>query len=374
MWLILFLLLYLSAAFYVFFRLICLGVGKLLSALFVIPALAFPLCQILVYKFNFGFLHHLQSLLYYFLPYLLYLLMLMIDYDLLMGLNRFLKIIPEHITKQAKFRKSCLAALLIIPLIVEIYGIINYRDIKVNTYQVQIPAHKSSLEHLRIVVAADLHLQKTTPKNFMPYFVDMVNALEPDIVLLPGDITEAWNEHDRLAEFTGQFQRLNASLGIYGSFGNHEWYGDNKYAHSLFEQAGIHLLEDEIFVLDEILTLVGRNDNFVKNRMKLSRLLAEVPEHLPVILMDHKPHELTEVSKHKVDIQVSGHTHHGQLYPFNWITSAIFELSWGHKQINNTHFFVTSGIRGWGPQVRTSGDAEIMLIEVELLKLPEKRE
>ena len=368
MWLIVFLSLYLLAAFYVFFRLIRLGAGKLLASVFVIPALAFPLCQILVYKLNFDFLHHLQALLYYFLPYLLYLLMLLIDYDLLMGLNRFIKIIPDHITKQTKFRKICLAALLIIPLIVEIYGIINYRNIRVNTYQLQIPAQKSSLEHLRIVLAADLHLQKTTPKNFLPRFVDTVNALEPDLVLLPGDITEVWNKHDRVSEFTEQFQRLNTRLGVYGSFGNHEWYGDNEYARSFFEQAGIHLLEDEILVLDEMFTLVGRNDSFVKNRMKLSQLLADVPAHLPVILMDHKPHALTEVSKHKVDIQVSGHTHHGQLYPFHWITSAIFELSWGHKRINKTHFFVTSGIRGWGSQVRTNGDAEIMLIEVELLK------
>ena len=336
---------------------------------FVVPALAFPLFQVLFYIFRFDLVHQIQEVLYYFVPYMLYLFMLLIDYDLLMGLNRFLKFIPVHVIKHTKFRSICLAVLLIIPLIVDIYGIINYRNIRVNTYHAQIPAQNSSLDHLRIVVAADLHLQKSIPESFMPRFVDMVNAVKPDLVLLPGDILEVWHKHDRVSEFTEQFRRLNTRLGVYSSFGNHEWYGDNNYAHSFFDKAGIHLLEDEIVVLDGMLTLVGRNDKFRKGRMKLSQLLADAPEGLPVILMDHKPHDLTDVSRHNVSIQVSGHTHHGQLYPFHWVTSAIFELSWGHKLINDTHFFVTSGVRGWGPAVRTSGDAEIMVIEVELQKI-----
>jgi predicted MPP superfamily phosphohydrolase len=81
-----------------------------------------------------------------------------------------------------------------------------------------------------------------------------------------------------------------------------------------------------------------------------------------MILIDHLPTEIDPVCKTHIDIQLSGHTHNGQLFPINLITKRVYELSWGHKKIGNTDFFVTSGIRLWGPSVRTTGKSEIMII------------
>jgi uncharacterized protein len=81
--------------------------------------------------------------------------------------------------------------------------------------------------------------------------------------------------------------------------------------------------------------------------------------------LDHRPNKLDEVSRTAVDVQFSGHTHNGQLFPFNLITRRIYELSWGHKKIRNTHFFVTSGLRLWGPPVKTAGKSEIMLVDIQ---------
>jgi predicted MPP superfamily phosphohydrolase len=86
---------------------------------------------------------------------------------------------------------------------------------------------------------------------------------------------------------------------------------------------------------------------------------------MPVILMDHRPTQLREVSQTIADVQVSGHTHYGQMFPVNLITHTVYELSWGYKKIKNTHFFVTSGLRLWGPLVKTAGKSEIMLIDVK---------
>jgi len=83
-----------------------------------------------------------------------------------------------------------------------------------------------------------------------------------------------------------------------------------------------------------------------------------------MILVDHRPTELDNVAGTSVDIQLSGHTHNGQMFPINLITGKIYTLSWGYRKIGNTHFFVTSGIRLWGPPVRTVGKSEIMIINI----------
>jgi predicted MPP superfamily phosphohydrolase len=92
--------------------------------------------------------------------------------------------------------------------------------------------------------------------------------------------------------------------------------------------------------------------------------MKSITDSLPVILIDHRPTELAQVSKTLVDVQLSGHTHDGQMFPINLITRRVYPLSWGYRKIGNTHFFVTSGIRLWGPPVRTSGKSEIMVIDI----------
>ena len=90
---------------------------------------------------------------------------------------------------------------------------------------------------------------------------------------------------------------------------------------------------------------------------------------LPVLMMDHQPFELEKAARHDVDVQFSGHTHHGQLWPLNYITGWIYRISWGHEKIRDTHFFVTSGAQGWGPPVKTSSFSEIMVVEMDFVAL-----
>jgi predicted MPP superfamily phosphohydrolase len=116
--------------------------------------------------------------------------------------------------------------------------------------------------------------------------------------------------------------------------------------------------------VDSSFYLVGRNDSRDRNRKSLEILLGEIGDQYPVILVDHRPINLEMASQYPIDLQLSGHTHHGQLFPFNYITKKIYELSWGYKKIGYTHFLVSSGIQLWGPPVRTTGKSEIMLIQV----------
>ncbi|MCJ7643576.1 MAG: hypothetical protein MUP28_03740, partial [Candidatus Aminicenantes bacterium] len=132
---------------------------------------------------------------------------------------------------------------------------------------------------------------------------------------------------------------------------------------------GIKLLEDMVVKIDDAVYLAGRNDAHSRNRKPVADLLRDTPEDLPVILLDHRPTDLENVSRTGVDIQLSGHTHHGQLFPINGITNREYELSWGYIKKNRTHVFVTSGVQLWGPPVRTAGSSEILLLNV-LFKEP----
>ena len=96
----------------------------------------------------------------------------------------------------------------------------------------------------------------------------------------------------------------------------------------------------------------------------MAELLAATPPDLPVVLIDHRPTELAAAAASGVDVQFSGHTHNGQLFPVNFITALQYELSWGYKKKGPTHIFVSCGVQLWGPRVRTAGVSEILRVDV----------
>jgi predicted MPP superfamily phosphohydrolase len=97
----------------------------------------------------------------------------------------------------------------------------------------------------------------------------------------------------------------------------------------------------------------------------IPELLIGTDPEKPVIVMNHQPYNLDEAVKSNVDLHLSGHTHHGQLWPFNFMTKAIFELSWGLMKKENTTFYVSSGFGSWGPSVRIGNRPEVLLFNVK---------
>jgi predicted MPP superfamily phosphohydrolase len=118
--------------------------------------------------------------------------------------------------------------------------------------------------------------------------------------------------------------------------------------------------------------LVGREDRSIrrtgKNRKPLQELMAVADRNDPILLMDHQPFQLEEGETNGADLQISGHTHHGQLWPLNLITQRVYELSWGYKKKNSTHVYVSCGFGTWGPPVRLGNRPEIVNIRISFLK------
>jgi predicted MPP superfamily phosphohydrolase len=184
-------------------------------------------------------------------------------------------------------------------------------------------------------------------------------------MLFGGDIVEGDSENETSIEIEKAFRNIKSKYGSYGVVGNHEFYGRQEFS-SFFGRAGITMLYDTIVNIDNSFFLGGRYDQHFRNRKTIGEIMETFIPNLPVILLDHRPTQLHEVGQTEVDAQFSGHTHNGQLFPFNFIIKQLYELSWGYEKIGNTHFFVTSGLRLWGPPVKTTGKSEIMLVDFVL--------
>jgi predicted MPP superfamily phosphohydrolase len=338
---------------------------KAFTFFYVLLIAAFPASELLSHASGPAWLKLPLKAGYLALPFLLYLCLLLAVLDLWLILNRFLKIVANETIQSQKFRWVAFGIIFFLSAAIVIVGSMNYEKIKVTEYRIEIQKKSSTLNRLRIVLAADLHLGDMTHKQFMEKFADKINSLNPDIVLIPGDLLES--DHDDLdtAEFERQFRRIKAKFGIYASPGNHESHGGESNS-DFFGRAHIHMLPDALAVMSRAFSLVGRKFSRNEKRKSLSELLRGAPKNLPLVLLDHLPAKFERVSRSPVDIQLSGHTHHGQLFPFQFITVLRYPLSWGYKKMGHTHFFVTCGVQSWGPQVKTAGESEIMLIDVSL--------
>ncbi len=297
------------------------------------------------------------------LPFLLYLFLLILFLDMLRGVNRLLKIVPVESLKSRNARLVHLALLITIPGGIVLAGKMWNSHIQVNEYNIAIARPSSHLQELTIAVASDLHLREFTDPDLLSDFVEKVNGVKADLLLLPGDILEGDRQNDRTGEFAGQFRKIATTYGLFACPGNHEFHGRDDTL-GFFRKSGITMLRDTVVKIDDAFWLAGRNDSRMRERKSIAELLSTIPRSLPVIVLDHKPTDLGNLSASGVDIVVSGHTHHGQLWPFNLITNRVYPLSWGHEVLGNTHAFVTSGLQVWGPPVRTAGESEIMVIRV----------
>jgi uncharacterized protein len=339
--------------------------GKVLfSIVFAILIAAFPVTETLTHTNYPAWMRSLLILGYMSLPILLYLFLLVLLFDLGKLLCRILNIASPDYFRTSSMRIAELCLLICIPVIITAVGWAKNANIEINRYHIQIAQKSSPLRHLRIAVAADFHLKDLTDRDFMEHFVEKINSLDADILLMPGDILEGDRQGEELGEFERQFHRVKTRYGLFASMGNHDSHGWRERI-DFFPNSGITLLRDSVAVAGNAFTLIGRNDSHNDRRKSIAELMRAVSDSLPVIVLDHRPTDLDNIGATHADISVSGHTHGGQLFPLNYITDIVYKVSRGYGKIGNTHVFVTSGIQQWGPAVRTVGDSEIMVIDVD---------
>jgi len=304
----------------------------------------------------------------FWLAFMLYFFLFVILFDLIRLTDHFFGILPKFISgNYEKAKIISLIGTIVIATGIIIYGHINFLNPRILTLEITLPKKDSKLNTLNIAAASDIHLGTIVGKKQLDKFVQMTNSLNPDIILLPGDIFDEDIGPIIKNNLGNDLQKLKAKYGVYAVTGNHEYIGGVEPAVDYLEKHGINVIRDEAVLIDSSFYLVGREDRSVgqfanQTRKELSEITKTIDKNLPAILLDHQPFQLNLARENGIDLQLSGHTHHGQLWPLNYITSMIYEISWGYKKIEDTHYYVSSGFAGWGPPVRTGSRTEVVNI------------
>lgn len=304
----------------------------------------------------------------FWLAAMVYFLLILLFLDIIRFVNQLIGFFPQFIsnnypkTKMILFFSSiCLVFILISG------GYINALHPRIKKITLTINKKVKKRITLNLVAISDIHLGTIIGPNRLGKLIKKINELNPDLVLLAGDIVDEDLGpviHFNLGE---QFKNIKSQLGIYAITGNHEYIGGVNQATRYLSDHRINILRDDITLVDEEIYIAGREDRdrkrFTGNkRATLESILSGIDRSKPIILLDHQPFNLIEAEKYQVDLQISGHTHNGQFWPFSLITRKIYELSQGYKKKGNTHFYISSGFGTWGPPVRIGTRPEIVQI------------
>ena len=219
------------------------------------------------------------------------------------------------------------------------------------------------LPALKIALISDSHLGMGVSYKRWDKALTQLENEKPDIVFVLGDVFEYGPEADKYAARLAAFK---TPLGTYGVFGNHEYYVGYEASKDFFRQANITLLQNEIFTLKNGLQIAGLKDIKTARvtKQNVSDLLAAADQQNPLIVLSHTPLYAEEISAAGADLMFSGHTHNGQIWPFNYLVKLPFPRAYGLFEVGPMKFYVTSGMFYWGIPLRLFAPAELPVIEV----------
>ncbi len=306
----------------------------------------------------------------FWLAAMLYFFLALVLIDLLRLINNFIPFFPAFISSNYEKSKLMLfSGLTITVLFTIIAGHINTLYPVVRTMDVHIAKEANGMKELNVVMMSDIHLGTLIGNGHFEKIVLKVQGLKPDIIFLAGDVLDEDLEPVLRQNIGQTLQKLSAPLGVYAVMGNHEYIGGAEPAYNYLKKHGLKIIRDSVIKIEDSFYIIGREDRdkprFAgRERLPLDELVAMADTDYPLILLDHQPYYLEEAAALGVDLQFSGHTHHGQMWPLNYITSAIYTISRGYGKIDNMHVYVSNGVGTWGPPVRVGNRPEIIQMRV----------
>ena len=326
----------------------------------------------------------------YWLGVVQYILLFVIWFDLIRIILLKWKLINEKIIHA---RKTFILVGILCFLVVgafSTYGVIHAKKIVVNSYQVQIDKKVDKFSNLKVALVSDLHLGYNSSLSHVKKMVKLINESDPDVVVIAGDIFdnsyEAIYKPDKIIQ---EIKKIKTKYGVYAVYGNHDIdekilagftfsWKKNKNLNdprmtSFLEKANVKLLRDESLLIDDSFYLVGRIDYHkygmeVEKRKTIEELVSSFDKSKPIILIDHEPYELEEIAKAGVDLDLSGHTHNGQMFPSNVFIKFIWKNPYGLLKVDNMYSAVTSGVGVYGPNMRVGTTAEVMVLDLSFKK------
>ncbi|OZF43139.1 metallophosphoesterase [Rhodococcus sp. 14-1411-2a] len=260
------------------------------------------------------------------------------------------------------------AAVALVSVVAVGYGLVEAATPRATNTDVVLDRLPAEFDGVRVALVSDLHVGPSRGADFVQKVVDSINAQNPDVVLLDGDLIDGTVA--LVGEDLEPLRDLEAPLGVFAVSGNHEFYaGDGGEWLDFWSTLGIDVLRNERTTItrgDAAIDIAGINDATAPAPYEpdLAAALDGIDPDRFVLLMAHQPLQAVEASDFGVDMQVSGHTHGGQIWPIRYLVPLQQPSVQGLDTIGNTTLYTTRGAGAWGPPVRVAAPPEIAMLEL----------
>lgn len=293
------------------------------------------------------------------------------------AIGKIIKLVTKKDSAK-KYIYILIIILMICSIIWPIYGFLEIDNVKVTNYTYETSKNIPN-STMKILVFSDLHMGTTLDLDEFTRYVKEMNDTKPDLILLVGDIFDESTTTDDMVAVSKLIGEMNSTYGIFYVFGNHDQltYRVNpefkkEDIKNNLEKNNITILEDEKILVNDSFYIVGRQDNAFTNKKRtpLSKLTQGIDKSKLVILLDHQPLDTLNASKYGVDLQFSGHTHGGQIWPIRQYSELVgmYDLIYGNQTIDDYEIITSSGIGAWGFPVRTGSSSEYVITNVNSVK------
>ena len=270
--------------------------------------------------------------------------------------NPFLRFVKE--------RAITLPVLVGITTIVGVIGYIHMGKIATVDYEINTPK-ASQNKSITAAVIADTHIGISAHKSTIDTIVEHINAIDPDVVFLVGDIFDENTTVDEMEYFSEKFKQVRSRYGSFFVYGNHENMQSEDVS-KYIKQAGITILEDSTAVIAGDITLVGMLSEYDSSGDPIERIFKQqkVDTKKPVIVLKHEPLKIDDISKAGADVSVHGHTH-GEQFPLTYLPfSFLNDMMCGTKQFGDMTAFTTQGAGGWGFHFKLPAKSEVARVKI----------
>lgn len=247
-------------------------------------------------------------------------------------------------------------------LMIHAYHTVTHPIVK-NVY-LTIPKQAGDRDSLRIVLMSDLHIGEIIGKDLVQKYVSLSNAQHPDLVVLGGDIMDYESRFAEKAHIEEDLHQLEAPLGVYIIYGNHEYRANRNAKYRWLQKTGGILLIDSVAQPDSTFYLIGRDDYVNKKRKPLHALMQGIDIRKPIIVLDHQPWSFSEICMNGADLSLHGHTHNGQIWPYPLVLKLVYECPYGYYRKGSTQFYVSSGIGIAGSPYRVGTVSELVVLHI----------
>ena len=339
----------------------------ILRIILIILILSYPLGRIIGSGNSIGISFHVIGS--FWLGMMTYFFLIALAVDFMRLTNFLLHWIPPSITSNpSQAGRIILNTSTLIVFTAVILGYFNALHPVVKEVKVKFPRFAEKSFDYHIAVFSDAHLGTLVGKKRLNYIVDKVNSINPNLILIIGDLFD--ESRGNIEWALEPLSRLQAKDGIFAVSGNHEYYHGISQSAEFMNRAGIKMLRNETIQIEGVINLAGCDDvtglqQFGEEKAAYSELMGGAEGNLPTILMHHTPLRIEEARRAGVDMMLCGHTHSGQLWPFGYITKWIYGIAPGLSKRGDMLIYLTSGAGTWGPPVRIGAKPELVHIILE---------